>query len=292
MLRSAALAAATFLTLALVACPAAPPPPPPEPPKPAAPPPPPPTPPTPQVPEPAGISAGAHKAPDAPKGKGMWAVDPASTSVSFTIVSNSAGLVTGKLDNAASGAFDPKAKKGVFHVDLTKLVTTSSKAGAPPAPNPVRDANVIESFFGARPFASTPANAANAPKKPDVENSWKALTGKIASGVSTASLVVGSVEGAELAKDGASNGTVNGKLELWDSVEVPVSWPVSVEKKGDTLTVKGTAPAKFDIEKVTGSAIRKALFDNMLAAGCAHQPGIQNEVSVMLDQVTLKEQKK
>jgi hypothetical protein len=285
---------ATLLTLALSACPAAPPPPPPPPPPtPAAPPTPPPPPPTPQIPEPAGITAGGHKAPDAPKGKGTWSVDAATTSVSFTIVSNSAGLVTGKFDNAAAGAFDPKAKKGVFGVDLTKLVTSSVPKGATaPAPNPVRDANVIESFFGARPFASTPANAANAPKKGDVDNAWKALAGKIASGVSTASLVVDSVEGAELAKDGTSNGTVNGKLELWESVEVPVSFPVTVEKKGDTMTVKGTAPSKLDIEKVTGSAIRKSLFDNMLAAGCAHQPGIQNEVTLNLDQVTLKEQKK
>ena len=234
-------------------------------------------PPAPEQPEPAGIAAGTHKIPAAPKGKGTWAVDPAATSVSFTIVSNSAGPITATFPGGAAGALDAKSKKGVFTVDLTKM-TTTNKDGAL---NPLRDTNVIESFFGARPFA-------NAALKPAVDTAWQKLDGKIASGVAKAGLVVESVEGITDVKPGASGeGVVNGKLVLWDSVEVPMSFPVTVTRAKDVLEVKGTAPATFDIEKATGSPLRKALFDAMIAAGCAHQPGIQNAVTVNLDKVSL-----
>ena len=243
-------------------------------------------PPGPVLPEPPGISAGGHKLPEAPKGKGTWSIDPTATTGSFTIVSNSAGVITGKLAGAAAGGFDAKAKKGpkgVVTVDLTKLVSTNKDGVG----NPARDTNVIEAFFGARPFA-------NADKKPAVEDAWKKLAGKLAGGVAQAGLVIDGVEGgaADVKDKKTADGVVNGKLVLWDSVEIPVSWPVKAERKGDVITVTGGAPAQFDIEKVTGSAIRKALFDNLLAAGCAHQPGIKNEVTVSLDQVTLKLNKK
>ncbi len=237
---------------------------------------------TPPQPEPAGIAPGAHKIPEAPKGKTTWTVDPTGTDVSFTIVSNSAGPITGKLSGAAAGAYDAKSKKGVFTVDLTKLATVSKDG----AGNPVRDANVVQAFFGAAPFA-------DAAHKTAVEGVWKTLSAKLQSGVTKAGLVLDGVEGdAATPKEGKSvEGTVNGKLVLWDSVEIPVSFPVTAEKKGDTIEVKSTAPAQFDIEKATGSVIRKGLFDSLLAAGCKHQPGIQNEVKVSLDKVTLKKGK-
>lgn len=236
----------------------------------------------PELPEPAGVGAGAHKIPAVPAGAGTWAVEPTATTVAFTIVSNSAGPITGRFPNATGGAFDEKAGKGVFTVDLTKMVTVNKDN----APNPVRDSNVIEAFFAARPFAI-------ADKKQAVADTWAALAGKIASGVATAALVVETVEGAVLAvKDGQSaDGVVNGKLVLWESVEVPVSFPVTASRTGDAIEVTGTAPSTFNIEKATGSAIRKKLFDTMLAAGCAHQPGIQNDVSVALERVTLKRAK-
>lgn len=230
----------------------------------------------PEQPEPAGISAGAHKIPDAPVGKGAWLVDPAATQVSFTIVSNSAGVITGTFPNGAAGAFDAKARKGVFTIDLTKMTSVNKDKVA----NPVRDTNVIESFFAARPFA-------NAALKDAVAAAWQPLDGKIASGVSRAALVVDAVEGADV-KDGATgDGVVNGKLLLWESVEIPVSFPVTIARKGKTIEVTGKGPASFDIEKATGSKLRKSLFNAMIAAGCAHQPGIKNDVTVSLDKVTL-----
>ena len=236
-----------------------------------------PPPPAVELPEPEGIKAGDHKVPAAPKGKGTWAVDPASTSVSFTIVSNSAGPITGTFPGGAAGAIDEKTKKGVFTIDLLRM-TTTNKAGAA---NPVRDTNVIESFFAARPFG-------NAALKPAVDSMWKKLDGKIAGGVAKAGLIVETVEGIDSVKDGATgHGVVNGKLVLWDSVQVPVSFAVTVSRLKNILEVKGTAPATFDVEKATGSGLRKMLFDAMIAAGCAHQPGIQNAVAVNLDKVTL-----
>jgi hypothetical protein len=239
-----------------------------------------PTPAQPDIPEPAGIEAGARKPPEPPTGKGSWEVDPAATAVSFTIVSNSAGPVTGHFPGGAAGALDAKGKGGVFTVDLTTMVTTTKDGSK----NPLRDTNVIESFFGARPFAQ-------AALKKKVEDAWRALAGKIANGVKTAALVVDSIEGeAAKVKDGAAgDGVVNGRLILWESVEVPVSFPVTASRKGKVLEVKGQAPSVFDIEAVTGSAIRKKLFETMLAAGCAHQPGLQNTVSVALETVTLKQ---
>ena len=41
-----------------------------------------------------------------------------------------------------------------------------------------------------------------------------------------------------------------------------------------------TAPVSFDLEQVLGKNLRKLAFDTMLAAGCAHQPGIQNTVTL------------
>jgi hypothetical protein len=263
--------------------PAAPPPPPPPPVTDAGPPPPPPPPPTPEVPEPAGIKAGAFAPAKPGPTKGMWIVDAEQTVVSFTIVSNSAGPITGKFEKSATGSFDPKKRTGSFAVDLTKMTSTNKKGEL----NPVRDTNVIESFFAARPFA----NAALAGAVADV---WKRLDGKIASGVGTARLDIDNVEGAAATpKDGAPvDGVVNGKLVLWDSIAVPVSFPVTVTKTKDDVEVKGTAPATFNIEAATGTPIRKALFDAMIAAGCAHQPGIQNDVAVSLDRVVLHLAKK
>jgi hypothetical protein len=235
-------------------------------------------PPGPEQPEPEGIAAGAHKIPDAPAGKGAWVVDAAATSVSFTIVSNSAGPITATFPGGAAGALDGKTRKGVFTVDLTKM----SSVNKDNVVNPARDTNVIESFFAARPFA-------NAALKDAVAAAWQPLDGKIQGGVARAALVVDSVEGADV-KDGATaDGVVNGSLLLWESVKVPVSFPVSVSRKGKTVEVTGKGPASFDIEKATGSKLRKLLFDAMIAAGCAHQPGIQNTVTVSLDKVTLTE---
>lgn len=236
----------------------------------------------PEIPEPPGVAAGTHKTPAPPTGAGAWTVDPASTTVAFTIVSNSAGPITGRFPNATSGSIDEKSGRGVFTVDLTRMVTVNKDN----ATNAVRDSNVIEAFFAARPFSIEE-------RKQAVADVWSGLAGKIASGVSSAALVVDSVEGgATKVKDGeTADGVVNGKLVLWESVEVPVSFPVTASRKGDAIEVKGTAPSTFNIEKATGSAVRKKLFDTMLAAGCAHQPGIQNDVSVALEQVTLKKAK-
>jgi hypothetical protein len=240
-------------------------------------------PPAPVLPEPAGIRAGAHKVAAAPNGKGTWVIDPATTTVSFTIVSNSAGPITGVFPGGAAGALDAKASQGVFSIDLTKL-TTSNKAGAR---NPVRDVSVIESFFGARPFA-------NAALKAAVDGAWQKVEGKIARGVATAAFVVDSVEGAAANPkvEAAADGVVNGRLMLWDSVSIPLSFPVTASRTKDVMQVKGTAPAIFDIERVLGSPLRQALFDAMIAAGCAHQPGIQNAVTVNLETVTLELAKK
>jgi hypothetical protein len=249
-------------------------------PPPAAPPAPPAPPPAPEEPEPAGISAGALAPPAAPKGKGVWTLDPAGTDVSFTIVSNSAGPITGRFPGGASGAFDPEKRTGVFAVDLTKLQSTNKDG----APNAVRDTNVLEAFFGARPLS-------NAALRPSVDAVWERIAAKIKPGVARAALVIDAVEGEAAApKEGATTeGVVNGRLVLWDSVAIPVAFPVTAARTKGVIELKGTAPATFSIEKATGSALRKALFDTMLAAGCAHQPGISNDVSVSLDKVTLRQ---
>ena len=101
-----------------------------------------------EYPEPPNL--GTVTIPSAPKGKGTWVLDSEETKVSFLIVSNSAGPIRGHFIKGASGALDAKSKRGVFTIDLTTLETLDQKMQK----NPVRDTNVIEAFFGARPFAA------------------------------------------------------------------------------------------------------------------------------------------
>ena len=88
--------------------------------------------------------------------------------------------------------------------------------------------------------------------------------------------------------DGHSgNGSLSGNLILWDKISIPLNFPINVSRAGEQVTLSSSQPVSFDLEQVLGSELRKLTFDTMLAAGCAHQPGIQNKVDITLHKVVL-----
>ena len=194
----------------------------------------------------------------------------AETDLRFVIVSNSAGPVTVRFPGGLEGALGEDGK-GSFSIQLDTFKSLDQNN----LENPLRDSNTVEAFFGVRPSAIFPA---------EVDAAWEKLTGKLERSVAKAQF---EVTESDLIGSDAANGTLSGNLKLWNTVSVPLSFPVSVTRAEGRVEFASTAPVAFDLEEVLGSDLRKLTFDTMLAAGCAHQPGIQNKVEITLDRVVL-----
>lgn len=246
--------------------------------------------------QPAASSQPAAKAPalkahgaqfamkDAPKG--AWSIDGDNTLTSFVIVSNSAGPITGRFPKGTAGwvhVADGKTT-GTVHVDLSTLSTTN-KAGVT---NDIRDARVVEAFFGAPLSDKTPeaAKKASVATKDKVAAVWKKLDGILPTGVTHAGFVATKLEGLDALKDGTPGAlTVHGDLVLWDTVKTPVSFALTATKTGNKVVASSTKPTTINLLKLLGDDVRALAFETMLAAGCAHQPGIQNDVAIRFDKL-------
>lgn len=228
----------------------------------------------PEIAEPEGIGAKRHVAPAPPTGNGVWVVDPASARVTATLGVNEP--LTMEFRGAVAGAIDGASGKGVFTVDLTTLESTDSAHRADRA----RDAAIVEGFFAARPSP-----------KPEVLAVWRGLSGKLATGVSRATLVVDKVPigvgmvlspPAKVNPEYVESSTVTARLLLWESVETPIDVPLEIGRRDDVLEVKSGAPAKIHLARTTGSAIRAKLVDAMTAAGFTKSGGLGNDVSIVV----------
>jgi hypothetical protein len=192
------------------------------------------------------------------------------TEIRFVIVSNSAGPITGRFPDGLTGELDADGT-GKVEIQLDTLKTVDQNN----VENPLRDGNVIEAFFGVRPSAVFPE---------PVDEAWSALAGKLERSIQKATFEITSSPGIH---GTATLGSLEGNLKLWKTISIPLSFPVSITRSADRMVLTSTDSVTFDLEQVLGSELRKSLFDTMLAAGCAHQPGIQNQVEITLEKVTL-----
>jgi|GEM_PF-2174394 len=217
-----------------------------------------------------------------------WTIDTDATKVSFVIVSNSAGPVTGHFDKAAKGWLAKDGKSGQATVDLIQLRSVD-KTGAE---NAVRDARVVHAFFGL-PLDAAPKDKAEVSKGAmgaidKVNAVWKKLDGVLPTGVAQAAYKLQGVDGLDKLEDGKPGDIMtHGSLVLWDSLEVHVMFPMTATKKGKTLTASSKKAVSINLEELLGKATRDTVFDTMLAAGCGHQAGIQSKVDITIDQLTL-----
>ena len=206
-----------------------------------------------------------------------YALESGETDISFVIVSNSAGPITARFPNGCEGSLDASGV-GSFTIQLDTMKSLDQND----LENPLRDDNVIEAFFGVRPSKIFPE---------PVDKAWALLTDKLERSVAKARFEVSATEGlAALADGGSGAGSMTGNLVLWNKVSTPLVFPVNMTRSGDHLEMTSTAPASLDLERVLGPDLRKLIFDTMLAAGCAHQPGIQNTVEINLHKVVFHAQ--
>lgn len=215
----------------------------------------------------------------APEKHPVWQIVAAETQVSFQIVSNSAGTITGTFAKGSQGWVDisqEKQPQGNFTIQLDTLKTRNAKGEG----NPARDMNVIEAFFGVRDSAT---------QAEPVRHVWSQLSHYLQHQVKTAGFEIAGMSNLKKNPDG-KHGTaeIQGFLYLWNSVRLPAQFPVAIEQQAGTMSIKSTAPFVFNLEQALGSQVRSLVFETLLAAGCAHQAGIQNQVSVSLDQVVFK----
>lgn len=225
-----------------------------------------------QVPKPEDVSFELGQAPQA---DAAYTVDATQTDVHFTIVSNSAGPVTGRFPEGYKGWLDLGEGKGRFAVQLETLKTTTQDGMELER----RDQNVLEAFFGIRPSSAMPEA---------VDQAWQALSGKLERNIQVAGFEIESVEGLKDLADGASaQGALAGKLVFWDTITASVRFPVEATRSGDELTLSSTEKVTINMVDIMGQSLRDTVFQTMIAAGCAHQPGIQNDVVIGLDKVVL-----
>lgn len=225
-----------------------------------------------QVPKPEEVSFAMQ---EAPQGASVFVVDAAETDVHFTIVSNSAGKVTGRFPGGYQGWLDLAEGKGKFATQVDTLKTTTQDGMG----LELRDQNVIEAFFGVRPSSTLPEL---------VDKAWQAMAGKLERNIQIAGFEIDKVEGLSDLADGASaQGSLAGKLVFWDTITASVSFPVEAKREGDMLTLASTETVTINLVDIMGQGLRDLAFQTMIAAGCAHQPGIQNEVVIGLDKVVL-----
>lgn len=215
----------------------------------------------------------------APTKHPVWKIAAAETQVSFQIVSNSAGTITGTFAKGSEGWVDisqEKQPQGNFALQLDTLKTHNAKGEG----NPARDLNVIEAFFGVRD-----SSAQGEP----VRHVWSKLSHYLQHHVKTAGFEITGMSNLKKNPDGKQGSAeVQGYLYLWNSLRLPAQFFVTIEQQAEKMTIKSTSPFVFNLEQVLGSQVRSLVFETLLAAGCAHQAGIQNQVSVSLDQVVFK----
>lgn len=211
-----------------------------------------------------------------PEGPDIYTVDTAETDMHFTIVSNSAGPVTGRFPTGYSGWLNLAEGKGKFAAKIDTLTTTTADGMGLER----RDHNIIEAFFGVRPSVAMPEA---------VDKAWEALTGKIERNIPLAGFEIEKIDGLTDVADGASGqGSLSGTLVFWDTITASVSFPVEAKREGDILTLSSTEQVTVNLVDIMGQSLRDLAFHTMIAAGCAHQPGIQNDVVIGLDKVVLQ----
>ena len=205
-------------------------------------------------------------------------IDPEGTEISFVIVSNSAGAVTARFPKGASGWIRPgDAAEGQFAIQLDTMKSTTADG----LENPVRDSNVVEAFFGVRPSALFPE---------PVDKAWEAIGDRLTRNVAKAVFEVKAVSGiSDLADRATGPGSITGNLVLWKTISTEVTFSFNATRSGNAYHLHGTAPTVINLEDILGPELRKLAFDTMLAAACAHQPGIQNEVAINLHRVVLRQ---
>ena len=218
-----------------------------------------------------------------------WTIDGDKTEVSFTIVSKSAGPVSGTFPKGVKGYVAANGK-GEVTIDLSSLVTTD-KTGAG---NDVRDARVVHAFFGV-PLAAATSEKAAASKTAlsnleKVEAAWKKLEGVLAPGVKQAAYRISGVDGLDKLVDGKEGSLMlHGTLVLWDSLETHFMLPLKATKTGKTISASTKEAATLNLDKVLGKTTRDLVFETMLAAGCAHQAGLESAVSISIPKLHLEQ---
>lgn len=213
------------------------------------------------------------------KGK-KWDINTEKTKLHFTVVSNDSGEFKGTFNNGVEGflRLANEKSKGSFFVRYSKMVTVN-KAGKG---NPLRDNNLVEAFFGVRDSKVA---------KKAVNDVWDKLSGVLKKGVSTAQFEIDKVEGLKLASKKEASCNVKGRVILWDKIEIPAVFPVKAKINNNELEIKGTKPFKFNLVKVLGQNTRNTVFQTLLAAGCPHKKGIQNDISIYLDTIVFDKRK-
>lgn len=201
-----------------------------------------------------------------------FVINTEETDLHFHIVSNSAGPIRGMFPKGVSGSLDQDGK-GSLSIDINTLYSLDQND----LENPLRDSNVVEAFFGTRPhpfFAEK------------VDAAWALIGDQLQRGLNTATFEVTSATGLGNLADGASEtGQITGSLKIWNKIEVPLAFDVAMARTGNRVEVTTETGPTFNLETVLGADLRKLAFDTMLAAGCAHQPGIQNDVTINLTKV-------
>ncbi len=241
-----------------------------------------------------GSPEGSEKAPEQPpaeepaaneQGSGFEMTDPPAegdvyhvladeTDISFVIVSNSAGPVTGRFPEGVTGWLNFSDGSGKISVQIDTLKTAATDG----LDNPLRDANIVESFFGVRPSAILPE---------PVDAAWAKLEGMLMRNVANAGFEVTGIEGVDAAQT-ESAGSVSGRFVLWNRISMDLSFAVNANGEEGRLVLSSSEPVTIDLVQVLGEDLRNLVFDTMLAAGCAHQPGIQNQVAITLNKIVLQ----
>lgn len=211
------------------------------------------------------------------KTSSLWKVDAKETKVSFNIVSNSAGEITGSFPEGVQGwlSLDKENSRGAFNVKIDSMQTVNKEGKM----NPLRDSNVKEAFFGLRDSMTN---------KDGVNKVWSEIGSQLEKGVSHAYFSIEGIKDLDISKNSTAQAKVFGKATFWGLVNVDLEFPIKAIMNKDTLTIEGTTPATFNLENILGKTVRDLIFKSMLEAGCAHQKGIQNDLKINLEKVVLK----
>lgn len=209
-----------------------------------------------------------------------WDINTAKTKLHFTIVSGDSGEFKGTFNNGVDGflKLDNEKSRGSFFVRYSSMVTVN-KAGKG---NSLRDNNLVEAFFGVRD--------SKVAKEP-VNEVWERLSGVLTKGIPYAQFEIDKVEGLKLASKKEAACNVKGRIILWDKIKIPAVFPVKATMNNNQLEIKGTKPFKFNLVKALGQSTRNTVFETLLAAGCPHKKGIQNDVTIYLDQIVFNKRK-
>lgn len=202
-----------------------------------------------------------------------WKINSEKSKLHFTIGANPNVTITGYFPNGISGnlLLNNEKSTGEFKVKIATLKSVNQLGKE----NPVRDMNVVESFFGTK-------NSSFA--KDAVNRVWDSLTGVLDKGVQHASFKIKKVENLKMDSKTNANCVVKGDITLWGKINIPVDFPVKAEMKDNSLEILGDKPATFDLLKVLGDK-RDIVFETLKAAGCPHDAGVKNEVSIYLDKI-------